>query len=1151
MSSSTLQLIAFIQTKLKLARLRLIKVNLVKGLILLLGAIATLWFLGAGLESYFWLSSSLRLTLFWVSTLGLVALFAFYVVWPFLLNTGFGGKKSDTYLAKLIGRQFPNIGDALLNFLQLSAGNHSQSPEPFVDLAVRRLGEPIRDIPFETGTSWKEVNQYSRFSVIPVSCVLLFLIAAPTSFLSATHRILNPNEVFQKPAPYSFSILPGDSEIIIGEDVLVSVDVVPAVEGEEKPVIETIVEGELRSRFTNLIPDSLGQLSHLYQNVRQPFRYRVFSPLVTSDWFSVRIVERPLIQELSLFLTYPAYTKISPKQLDPNVGDFSALVGSSVQVTLKLSGATAASSSIEFESGRKISMSLGGSLSKANFTVQGSDKYRFLLNTIDGIQNIDAIEYTIETVSDASPSISILSPALQSNVPEDLRVGMLVHITDDYGFRDLRLNYRVAESRFGDTSDIFTSITLPLENQRMLDQEIPHIWSLSADSKLDPVPGDVIEYYFEIRDNDTVSGFKSAQSRVHRLWMPSISEQYESLEDKADDTQQSIEDLLEKANEAREQFEELKTELLRKPEADWQDERMLEQLQQKEENLENAVDQISAKMEEMTEQMSQNDMVSEQTLDMFEELQKVVEEVRTPELMDALKQLQEAIESMDMNQMQEALEKFKFSEEMYQDRLERTLDLFKEFRVQQDMDEIEKRAEDLAETENKLAEETAKLENEEKKPNESSGENNQPGEKKEDLAKQQELAAEDMKKLEEKMEEVRERMEELKKAPSDEMKDLLEDTQDEQISQKMNQNAEELRQNELDQAKQGQQKMSQQLSQLSAKMDEMQMSMQGAQMQLNIVAIRAALEDVLTLSKQQEVLRLDIIDLAAESPLLRAAAQTQATLMEGLTVVSDSLQRISKEIPQMTRDIQQRAGDGLREMNEATVALSERAARRAGGFQKGAMTNLNELALMLSDLLNQQMNGSGAGQSNQSMEQMMEQLQQMGQQQQQINQQIQQLLNDMQGSRLTNDMTERLKQLGSQQEKMRNELRQMSRDKNARNKVLGDLNRIADQMMESIEELQQNRVSRRTVERQEQILTRLLEASKSMQERGKDNKREGKSAEEILRLSPADLPTSERLERLRKDLVRALETGYSSDYQALIRKYFELLQQETGASKLP
>lgn len=175
----------------------------------------------------------------------------------------------------------------------------------------------------------------------------------------------------------------------------------------------------------------------------------------------------------------------------------------------------------------------------------------------------------------------------------------------------------------------------------------------------------------------------------------------------------------------------------------------------------------------------------------------------------------------------------------------------------------------------------------------------------------------------------------------------------------------------------------------------------------------------------------------------------------------------------------------------------------------------------------------------------MEQLQQMGQQQQQLNQQIQQLLNDMQGQRLTQDMTERLRQLGAQQEQMRNEVRQMNRNRDARNKLLGDLNRVADQMMETIEELQQNRVSRRTIQRQQQILTRLLEASRSMEQKGKDDKREGKTVDEILRESPDSLTPNEQAERLRRDLIRALESGYSSDYEALIRRYFDLLQSQS------
>ena len=320
-------------------------------------------------------------------------------------------------------------------------------------------------------------------------------------------------------------------------------------------------------------------------------------------------------------------------------------------------------------------------------------------------------------------------------------------------------------------------------------------------------------------------------------------------------------------------------------------------------------------------------------------------------------------------------------------------------------------------------------------------------------------------------------------------------------------------------------------------------------MQMNIAAIRAALEDILTLSETQEALRLEVLGLATDSPLLREAAQRQVELSEGLAFASASLQAIAREIPQMTRDVQQQAGDAMREMSEATGALTERAARRAAGNQRGAMTNLNELALLLSELLNQQMNGSGAGQSNQSMEQMMEQMQQMGQQQQQLNQQIQQLLNDMQGSRLTQDMTERLRQMGAQQEQIRNDLRQMNRNRDARNKLLGDLNRIAEQMMETIQELQQNRVSRRTVERQQQILTRMLEATRSLEQKGKENKREGRSAEEILRESPAALPLSEQIERLRRDLIRALESGYATDYEDLIRQYFELLQtQDSGSS---
>lgn len=1147
MSTLTQQLVQLILKRLAHARLRLLQADLTAGLVLLLGSILALWFVFALLESIFWFATPVRWALVAVGMVTVLGLVLLSIVLPLLRHWGLLPGRDELTIARQIGRVHPDVGDRLLNLIQLSQGKHSASPEPFIDQAVQRLAEPMEQTDFNRIASWQTALRYSKWCTAPLLLVIVSVIAAPVSFMEASERIIRPSENFERPAPFVISVEPGNAELITGDDLAVSV-MITGILPEETPILETLTEGEMRSRFINLTPDSSGLLLHTYEDVRFGFQYRISSETVTTPWYEVTLVDRPIVQQLNVRLNFPRYSRIPALSLDANVGDVAALKGTSMEIRAALSGSDVTSATVEFESGRSEELIIDGREATGRFTLTRNDTYHVVLESPDGIRNLDPISYRIESMDDALPSATLIAPAPLVDLGDDLTVGLLTNITDDFGFSRLLLHFRLSDSRFGTVSETFSFIEIELDDVFQLDQEIVKVWRLSDETNLDPVPGDVIDYYVEVFDNDGFSGAKSAQTRIHQLRMPSIAERYESLDDSQDDTEASLEQLLDEADEARKQFEELKEQLLENPEADFHEERLLEQLQQKQDALEESVNKVAEKMEELAQQMQENDLVSEDTMNMFEELQEVVEEVRTPELMDALKQLQSAMQNMDMNEMQDALEKFEFSEEMYQERLERTLDLFKKFRVDQDMEEIEERAKDLSETEQRLADETEKLEEEQKQaedPQDANSDNEQPGERKDELAEEQELAAEEMKALEEKMEEVRKRMEEMDNMPAEEMQDLMEDTQDQEMSQKMKDNAQKMRENELQEAGQEQQKMSEQLDQLSSQMDQMQMSMQGAQMQLNIAAIRSALEDVLTLSERQEFLRLDVLQMSADSPLLRDAAQSQLDLSEGLAITADSLQSIAKEIPQMTRDVQQRAGDAIREMSDATASLTERAARRAAGHQRGAMTNLNELALMLSELLNQQMNGSGTGQSNQSMEQMMEQLQQMGQQQQQLNQQIQQLLNDMQGQRLTQDMTERLRQLGAQQEQMRNEVRQMNRNRDARNKLLGDLNRVADQMMETIEELQQNRVSRRTIQRQQQILTRLLEASRSMEQKGKDDKREGKTVDENLRESPDSLTPNEQAERLRRDLIRALESGYSSDYEALIRRYFDLLQSQS------
>jgi hypothetical protein len=360
----------------------------------------------------------------------------------------------------------------------------------------------------------------------------------------------------------------------------------------------------------------------------------------------------------------------------------------------------------------------------------------------------------------------------------------------------------------------------------------------------------------------------------------------------------------------------------------------------------------------------------------------------------------------------------------------------------------------------------------------------------------------------------------------------------------MQQNADQMRQQQLQKAQQGQQQMQQQLQQMQQQLQQMQQGMMGQQMQVNMAGLRRALSDILTLSQQQEDLRGEVRDAAADSPRLRDFAQRQVELSEGLHVVSDSLQRLARNIPQMTREVQKQAGEATQAMGTATQALSEQSSRQATAEQKTSMMHLNELALLLSDLMDQMMNAQGGGAGSMSMQQMIQQLQQMAGEQQRLNEQIQQMLNDMQGDRLTNDAQQRLRQLAGQQEALRRQLKEMSRNRELQGKALGDLNKIAEEMEETIEELQRGDVDRQTVRRQREILTRLLDASKSMRERGEDKKREGRTGDDAPRQSPEALTPAEQADQLRRALLRALESGYAPDYEELIKRYFELLQQQ-------
>lgn len=1179
MSEQTLDTVHRIRERLRRTALRVDLSALLFGIIITIAVASAAWTMLAAVEWVMWMGTTARtiLLVFWIATtLGMILVF---VAPPALRLLGILPRIPDDAVALRIGDHFPTVSDRLINLIQLSSGKSTASSDEFIDGAVAMLSREVSSVPFEDVERFERPRKTGFRVMAAPALLLLFAFGAPGPFFDASKRLISAQTEFHRPAPFELRVLPGTVQVTRGDELRIrarsSGNIAP-----ESAIIMVLSDDVDHPEQLAMEATGTGRFEHHIGAVGRSFRYQIDADGVESPWYDVDIIERPFVRNMRVHIDYPSYTGLPSQDLPIGQGNVTALRGSRVSVTSAVTGIDIESVTIEFDEAEGVEMDLEGDSASGSFPVRREDSYRIVARTTEGISSADPISFHIAPTDDAPPTVRLLAPSPEATLGESLETLLGGIIVDDYGFSRLELRYRLAESRYRAVQPEFSSIPLPIRTPRPIDQEIVHHWTLS-ESGLDPVPGDVIEYYLMVWDNDVVSGPKSARSQIQRLRVPSLAEQYQDIDRLQDSTADELQRMLEEAGEIRRDFDDLRNELRGRQESDWQSRRRVESLQQRQEQIEQRVDELTRQMQDVTRQLEDNSLLSDETIEMYRELTRVVDEIKSPELIEALEQLQEAMDQLDLQQIQESLQEFEFNEDQYRHRLERSLELFKRARTLQHLEQAERMARELADQQRELRDATEHLNGDETAEPTDSGEEGidqsqeeaDPGASEADpadaptdaaqfesdssgrsesdpsrerLAGEQERLGQEMEALEDKLDEIRTQMEEAGSSPSDAMDELREDVRERQLPENMRRTGQQIRSDQFQDAGRNQQQMQEQLEQFQSRLGEMRSGMSGAQLQMNLSALRRTIRDIILLSQQQEDLQKNTVETGSGSPSLPVMARDQVRIAEGVSVVADSVQNLANQIAQISREAQRHTGQALREMERATSALVERTSREAGTHQRSSMTHLNELGLMLSDLLDQLMNQqAGGGEGGMSAEQMADQLQQMAQDQQQLNAQIQQMLNDSAGDRLTSDMQERLRQIAAQQEAIRRQLRQLSRDPGARDNLMNDLNRIADQMQQTIEELQDRGASRQTVERQQQILTRLLEAEKSLQEREQDERRRGQTGRDMPRESPPELQRSEETERLRRDLLRALESDYAPDYKNLIRRYFELLQRES------
>lgn len=1227
MSEQTARLVDRLRTRLQRTTRRITWAEVAFGSAVAVGAVAAVWFIAMLLEAGLWLGTTARTAL--AAAIATVALGvgAAVLARPLGQLLGLLPGPSEEDVARRVGRHHPNVSDRLVNLLQLADGKRSHAPAPLVDQAVQQLATDLDDVSFDEVEDFGRARQAARLASLPLAAILALLLIAPSTFLGASQRLLAPNTAFDRPAPFQLTAQPGSVQLVRGDSLTITVQATGAQPDEV--TLWRRPDADAPPEKIALSTDSTGTARHTVASVRRSFEYRAAAAPVQTDWHRVEVARRPLVRKLQVTVTPPNYTGLPTRTLDPNVGDISALPGATVTVEADLGGPSTKTAQIAFDDDSTRPLTVEDGTATGTFSLRSEGTYRLRLESTTGIPNRDPIPYQLSLQSDAAPSVRFLRPQGSTDLSDDLTHSLRVQLSDDYGFTRAALFYRRSGPNASDDTD-FSSIQLPLPTPSKPDQELRHKWLLAQESGLDPEPGDVISYYVKAWDNDTVNGPKSGRTATQKLRMPSLSEQYEKLDKAQSETGQQMEQLRQRSDSVQQQFQQLRRELRRTREADWQDRRQLDRLQKKQKSLDQGTEELSEKARKMNRQMQKNGLSSPETTKKFQELERVIDEIDSSELQDALKKLRKGMKNNNLRQMQEAMEETQNNQEDYQEQLDRALSLFKQLKAQQKLEEMSRRAGELSEQQEQLREKTKERMNNaasdesgedtdattEKKtdssakndsastdasetdtasdstaadadtpsseqtqddasqneqasssdqkassrdssaadtpnrkpprsssPSSDDASSNQSGKNK-DLANEQKRSAEQMKKLEKALKKAQQEMKDVQSAPKKQLQELNQRLQQQNLPKQMKENSQKLQQNQLQDAQQGQKQMQQTLQQMQKQLSKMKSGMQSKQRQINLTGLRTALENVLRLSQRQETLQKKVNALSGDGPPIRSYARDQNALSDGFKTVTDSLSAIAKRVPKLSKKVKEKSGDALRAMDTAVSALDERKAGKAASHQKTSMMHLNELALLLSDLLDQMQNQKGGG-SGSSMQQMMQQLQKAAGQQQKLNKRLQQHLNETRGKRLSSDQAKRRKELAKKQRQIKNQLEEMDVGSEAKQKILGDLEKIAEQMEETAQELDQDRrSSRELIERQQQILTRLLNAQNSLRTQGKKDQRKGSTADDTNRDGPDALPVpTEDTDQLRRDLIRALDMGYSSDYESLIKRYFELLRK--------
>lgn len=1088
--------------------------EVIRGVALFIGVLILSYLLVVGLEYVGRFNSYVRAVLFF----GFVVVNGFvllkYLVQPLLRLQEIGKRMDRMTAAQYIGRFFPEISDRLVNTLQLDDQSQSVNIE-LLRASVAQRSKSLSVFSFTDAVDFRSNKKYYKQAGVVFGLAIVLAVFIPSLFTEGTKRVVNFSQDFVPEAPFRFVGLQDEYVVMEGEDLELDVELV----GTSLPVktfitfngADYVMERKGKSSFSYVLPKLSNDLN-----------INIIANGFKSKDCVVKVIPKTFIGKLDASLVYPNYLKKDKEEVS-NAFELVIPEGTRVNWSVFVKNS---------DSNKVISKGFTKQWSEQgfSFTNELREDTRIKLLMFNKEQKkVDSAFIKVSVVKDGFPVINVNEKV--DSVRNRLRY-FRGRVEDDYGLRSLMFHYTISDDKGVNRKE---SSVIKVVSGTAEDFDYAIDFSQETLSV-----GDRIEYWFTVSDNDGVNGSKTTRSSVFSYQVPSLSELVDKRDSDNSKLNKELSNVLNKTQEFKKNVERLKKDVNDSKSSDWKSKSAIDKLKMDQQSIQQQLEKLNKEMKEALNEKEQLNEMDEQLLEKQKLIEELLEELMDDELKELLEKLEELMKNNAKEDVQEQMENLSQTAEEKNKQLDRAMEMLKRLQVNEKIDDIEKLLEELSKKQEELAKEfeNGKLD-------------------KNELKEKQKKLSEEFEKVKEEMKDMYEKNKELENplnvSEQKELKNKIDQEQD-GAEQKIGSGNRKKAGEEGKSAAEDMQKMADELNQMQEDSNKQQ---QGE----DIESLRRILKNLMELSFDQEAVMKRFASVKDMDPSYKTLGRKQRSIIDDTKQVKDSLEALARRQPKIATFVDKELNEIKQNHSLGLEHIDEHRKRELMASQQLVMTSYNSLALLL----------------NESLQQMQQQMQQMSQSSgsgscnkpgskgrpksgqsmgtQDMKQMLKQQLEQMQkgpnpGGQKPGDApgqgkegqgngmlpggmsNKQISKMAAEQGLIRERLEQLRNELNKDGQGKGNqLNPLIKELEQQQKDLINKNFSPQMINRQKEILTRLLESEKALMERGFEEKRESKSGK--------DQNNGNKLEYLeyKKEKLRELESIRSVD--PTYRKYYK------------